>query len=135
MGEEKLDNTVYTIRGLRDLADMAAARATGAAPWARAAAAMERGFEEAWWYGGDARAYADSLEDPRTKGLQRHWIGVTPTGRDARRPAGRAAAAGVRARTVAALTSASGLATPAGSGSSTPAPDGRATRRQPGRDL
>ena len=26
MGEEKLDNTVYTIRGLRDLADLAASK-------------------------------------------------------------------------------------------------------------
>ncbi len=30
MGEEKLDNTVYTIRGLRDLADLAASKGDAA---------------------------------------------------------------------------------------------------------
>ncbi|MDQ4085876.1 MAG: glycogen debranching protein, partial [Actinomycetota bacterium] len=81
MGEEKLDNTVYTIRGLRDLADMARSKGdTGTARWASSVAAnMERRFEDAWWYGGDARQYADSLTDPgNDKVLQRHWIGVTP---------------------------------------------------------
>ena len=40
MGEEKLDNAVYTIRGYADLADMARARGRprpGAGPWARPA--------------------------------------------------------------------------------------------------
>jgi hypothetical protein len=81
MGEEKLDNTVYTIRGLRDLADLA--RAAGdieTRDWARTLARrLERRFEDAWWYGGDTRSYADSLENPdNTKIFQRHWIGVTP---------------------------------------------------------
>ena len=86
MGEEKLDNTVYTIRGLRDLADMARSKGdTATATWAsERAAAMEIAFENAWWYGGDTDQYADSIDltdDPtndNTKILQRHWIGVTP---------------------------------------------------------
>ena len=86
MGVEKLDNTVYTIRGLRDLADLARSKADAAtATWAsERAAAMEADFESAWWYGGDTHQYADSIDDPdnpandNTKILQRHWIGVTP---------------------------------------------------------
>ena len=86
MGEEKLDNTVYTIRGLRDLADLARSkRDTGTARWAsERAAALEAAFEEAWWFGGDTDQYADSLDRPdddsndNTRILQRHWIGVTP---------------------------------------------------------
>jgi hypothetical protein len=81
MGEEKLDNTVYTIRGLRDLADLAASKGDAAtAEWAAAVAAdMEQRFEEAWWYGGDANQYADSLTNPDNERVfQRHWIGVTP---------------------------------------------------------
>jgi hypothetical protein len=81
MGEEKLDNAVYTVRGLRDLADMARSKGdTETATWASSVARrMERQFEAAWWYGGDARQYADSLDDPgNQKVLQRHWIGVTP---------------------------------------------------------
>ena len=82
MGEEKLDNTVYTIRGLRDLADMAASQ--GGPGHRRAgrngkAAGMEARFDGAWWFGSSARQYADSLDDPgNTKVFQRHWIGVTP---------------------------------------------------------
>jgi len=81
MGEEKLDNTVYTVRGLRDLADMARSKGDAeTARWASSVAArMERRFEAAWWYRGDARQYADSLDDPgNQRVLQRHWIGVTP---------------------------------------------------------
>ena len=82
MGEEKLDNTVYTIRGLRDLADMARSKGDAAtASWAGSRArSMQRQFDEAWWYGQDgARQFADSLDDPgNTKVFQRHWIGVTP---------------------------------------------------------
>ncbi|MFD0852016.1 hypothetical protein ACFQ07_07275, partial [Actinomadura adrarensis] len=50
MGVEKLDNTVYTIRGLRDLADMARARGdSSTVRWADArAAAMERDFDRVW---------------------------------------------------------------------------------------
>jgi hypothetical protein len=89
MGEEKLDNTVYTIRGLTDLADMAAATGDRATErWAqRHARDLERRFEAAWWMPA-VPGYADSLDDPGDHQLfQRHWIGVTPmeaelTGRD-----------------------------------------------------
>jgi hypothetical protein len=80
MGEEKLDNTVSTIRGLFDLADMARAKGDRAtAQWAR-----EHGrdllsrFEDAWWHE-PASQYADSLDDPGDNQVfQKHWIGVTP---------------------------------------------------------
>jgi len=81
MGEEKLDNAVYTIRGLRDLADMARSKSDGEVEsWASSTAAdLEQRFEDSWWYGGDARQYADSLTNPgEGKVFQRHWIGVTP---------------------------------------------------------
>ena len=86
MGVEKLDNTVYTIRGLRDLADLAKSKGdTATQTWATGrAAAMEGSFENAWWYGGDTHQFADSIDDPgnaandNTKILQRHWTGVTP---------------------------------------------------------
>jgi hypothetical protein len=81
MGAEKLDVAVYTIRGLRDLAELAASRGdTATARWAGVqAASRERRFERAWWYGGDARGYADSLADPGdVKVFQRHWTGLTP---------------------------------------------------------
>ena len=94
MGVEKLDNAVYTIRGLRDLADMARARNDQAtADWATSrATAMEEQFEAAWWYGGDTHQYADSIDDPSTPGsdntktFQRHWIGVTPMDAELVRP-------------------------------------------------
>ena len=94
MGEEKLDNTVYTIRGLRDLADMAASKGDRAtARWANGkAAGMEARFDAAWWFGSTARQYADSLDNPgNTKVFQRHWIGVTPAEAEIHRP-GRPAA-------------------------------------------
>jgi hypothetical protein len=86
MGEEKLDNAVYTIRGLRDLADMARSKGDAeTATWAEEhARQMERRFEEDWWFGREgARQYADSIDRPpiggnNTKIFQRHWIGVTP---------------------------------------------------------
>ena len=83
MGEEKLDNAVYTIRGYADLADLA--KAVGDAEtrrWAtKKAKALLEVFEEDWWYAtGDARSYADSLDDPGNEQVfQRHWIGLTPT--------------------------------------------------------
>ena len=99
MGTEKLDNTVYAIRGYADLADLAKARGDRKTQlWATAQAQrLLKGFEGGWWYGADgARSYADSLDpDPvggsNTKIFQRHWIGLTPT--DAVLPAlpGRAA--------------------------------------------
>jgi hypothetical protein len=80
MGEEKLDVTTATIRGLYDLADLADSKgdaSTGA--WARAhAQAMESAFEAAWWMP-SVPQHADSLDDPGdVKKQQRHWIGVTP---------------------------------------------------------
>jgi hypothetical protein len=80
MGPEKLDNAVYTIRGLYDLADMARARHDGAtASWAtNHARDLRQRFEAAWWYA-SASQYADSLQDPGNVQLfHRHWIGVTP---------------------------------------------------------
>jgi hypothetical protein len=80
MGQEKLDNTVYTIRGLRDLAALAASKGDAAtAAWANAhAASMEQAFEAAWWMA-NVPQHADSLRDPGdVKVQQRHWIGVTP---------------------------------------------------------
>ncbi|HET8952469.1 MAG TPA: hypothetical protein VFN44_18240, partial [Solirubrobacteraceae bacterium] len=80
MGEEKLDVTVATIRGLLDLADMARAKgdtAVATASTARARNMIER-FDTTWWMP-DQRQYADSLDDPGDVKLQqRHWIGVTP---------------------------------------------------------
>jgi len=81
MGQEKLDVAVYTIRGLLDLAGMAASKGDRAtAAWATSQAATRRQkFETAWWYGGDANSYADSLADPgNTKLFQRYWIGAVP---------------------------------------------------------
>ena len=96
MGEEKLDNAVYTIRGYADLADMAAAVGDDKTRvWALGKArALLQKFEGDWWYGGDgANSYADSLDDPgNVKVFQRHWIGLTPTDavlpRQPGRPAG-----------------------------------------------
>jgi hypothetical protein len=86
MGEEKLDNTVYTIRGLYDLADMARSKGdVQTAAWAlKRAREMESRFEATWWFGQEgATQYADSIDPSpvggeNTKIFQRHWIGVTP---------------------------------------------------------
>ena len=82
MGEEKLDNAVYTIRGLYDLADMARSKGdTATAEWAtEKARGMQRRFEGSWWFGRQgAMQYADSLRNPdEEKVFQRHWIGATP---------------------------------------------------------
>jgi hypothetical protein len=86
MGVEKLDNTVYTVRGLYDLADMARAKGdTATVTWAtQHGDAMAKAFDTAWWYGGDTANFADSLDNPddpandNTKIFQRHWIGLTP---------------------------------------------------------
>ena len=82
MGEEKLDNAVYAIRGYADLADLARARgdrATRAWAIAKSRRLLQK-FERDWWFGGDARSYADSLDDPgNVQVFQRHWIGLTPT--------------------------------------------------------
>ncbi|MGH3147218.1 MAG: glycogen debranching protein, partial [Rubrobacter sp.] len=85
MGEEKLDNTTSTIRGLYDLADMARSKGDRAtAQWAeRRGDAMMRRFERDWWMPGIPQ-HADSLDTPdngandNTRIQQRHWIGATP---------------------------------------------------------
>ena len=80
MGEEKLDNTVYYIRGLYDYADMArsAGHATEADEAEARADALRERFEAEWWIE-DEQQYADSLRDPgNVKINQKHWIGVDP---------------------------------------------------------
>jgi hypothetical protein len=80
MGEEKLDVTTATIRGLYDLADLAGSKGDNTTRnWARAHARdMESAFEAAWWMPAVPQ-HADSLDDPGdVKVQQRHWIGVTP---------------------------------------------------------
>ena len=80
MGEEKLDVAVYTIRGLRDLADLARSRGDRAtASWAlERARDLERRFEAEWWMP-EVPQHADSLDDPgNVKLQQRHWIGAVP---------------------------------------------------------
>jgi hypothetical protein len=81
MGQEKLDNTVYAIRGLLDLADMAASKNDRATRlWATTKAQdLQRRFETAWWFARGTDSYADSLCDPGNVQLfQRYWIGLTP---------------------------------------------------------
>jgi hypothetical protein len=80
MGEEKLDVTTSTIRGLYDLADMAKSKGdTKTFVWAMDRAnRMMRAFEASWWMP-EVPQHADSLDDPgNVKVQQRHWIGVTP---------------------------------------------------------
>jgi len=79
MGPEKLDNTVYTIRGLYDLADMAASRGDGAtrALSLTRARDLERRFDPTWWMP-EVGQHADSLGENNERIQQRHWIGVTP---------------------------------------------------------
>jgi hypothetical protein len=80
LGEEKLDNTVYLIRGLSDLADMALSRGDGRTfAWAKNLSLRLRArFDSTWWYQA-AQQYADSLDDPGDQQVfQKHWIGQTP---------------------------------------------------------
>jgi hypothetical protein len=80
MGPEKLDNTVYFIRGLYDLADLARSKHdTATYAWATdKAQALRQRFDRTWWYQ-QAQQYADSLEDPgNVPVFQKHWIGQTP---------------------------------------------------------
>jgi hypothetical protein len=87
MGVEKLDNSVYLIRGLYDLADLARAEGDRATErWASdLARRLHQRFEDAWWFPGspDGPQYADSIDDPpvggdNNKQQDKHWIGVTP---------------------------------------------------------
>ena len=79
MGDEKLDNNVYYVRGLYDLADLARSkgdRRTSA--WARERAdRLAARFEAEWWME-DESLYADSLGPGGEKIQQRHWITGTP---------------------------------------------------------
>jgi hypothetical protein len=80
MGPEKLDNTVYFIRGLYDLADMAKSKHdTATYTWASSMAQqLQSHFDGTWWYQAAAQ-YADSLVDPgNVQSFQKHWIGQTP---------------------------------------------------------
>ena len=79
MGEEKLDNNVYYIRGLYDLADMARSKRDWATyNWAKYRADNLRSrFEGEWWME-DQSLHADSLELTGEKIQQKHWITGTP---------------------------------------------------------
>lgn len=79
MGERVVDNAVYTIRGLYDLADMAASKGDDeTVTWAteRADEMLEE-FDETWWVP-EVPQYADSLDDDDTPLYHRHWTGLTP---------------------------------------------------------
>jgi hypothetical protein len=80
MGQEKLDNAVYYIRALYDLADMAKSKGdTTTFDWAtHLGGKLLKQFDSAWWFP-QAQQYADSLFNPgNTKSFQKYWIGVTP---------------------------------------------------------
>ncbi len=84
MGVEKLDNSVYLIRGLYDLADLARSKRDGRTyAWARnLARALQDRFEGTWWMQSEAQ-YADSIDEapvggPNNQQNDKHWIGVTP---------------------------------------------------------
>jgi hypothetical protein len=80
MGPEKLDNGVYYIRSLYDLADMARSKHDGSTfAWAtNLAGKLQRQFEGTWWDTA-AQQYADSLLDPgNVQSFQKHWIGQVP---------------------------------------------------------
>jgi hypothetical protein len=79
MGPEKLDNTVYFIRGLYDLADLARSKHDGGTyAWARnLARRLHRRFEPEWWME-EQSLHADSLGERNEKIQQKHWITVTP---------------------------------------------------------
>lgn len=79
MGEEKLDNSVYLIRGLADLLTLAEAKGDReTAAWARdLLTKLRAGFDRTWWNEA-SRQYADSLGDGNAQRQQQHWIGVTP---------------------------------------------------------
>jgi hypothetical protein len=79
MGEEKLDNAVFYIRGLYDYADMA--RSAGQVAEANAAEAradeLRARFDPTWWIPADQQ-YGDSLDENNVPINQKHWIGVDP---------------------------------------------------------
>jgi hypothetical protein len=84
MGAEKLDNAVYLIAGLQDLADMARSKNdTATADWASGVArGLQDRFEATWWMPSTSQ-YADSIDTlpvggPNDQQQDKHWIGVTP---------------------------------------------------------
>jgi hypothetical protein len=79
MGPEKLDNAVYYIRGLYDLADMAQAEHDNATyTWAsNQAKTLRNKFENTWWFP-TALQYADSLQPDGSQLFQEFWIGQVP---------------------------------------------------------
>ncbi|MFZ1995762.1 MAG: hypothetical protein WAU75_16750 [Solirubrobacteraceae bacterium] len=80
MGPEKLDNGVYYMRGLYDLADMARAKHDRAtATWATSLAdRLRRQFEQTWWDPAVSQ-YADSLDNPSNSQVYlKNWIDQVP---------------------------------------------------------
>ena len=79
MGPEKLDNNVYYIRGLYDLADLARSKGDRATRrWAeRIADDLYARFEDEWWME-EETLHADSLSETGAKIQQKHWITGTP---------------------------------------------------------
>jgi hypothetical protein len=77
MGPEKLDNAVYLIRGLYDLADMAQSkRDTATYSWAvNLANQLRQRFDSTWWNAA-ASQYSDSMDGSPL--FQQYWIGQTP---------------------------------------------------------
>ncbi len=80
MGPEKLDNGIYYMRGLYDLADMARSKHdTATVDWATHLADKLRSQFEATWWDPSVGQYADSLLDPgNVQSFQKHWIGQVP---------------------------------------------------------
>jgi hypothetical protein len=79
MGPIKLDNAVYYIRALLDLADMAQSKGdTATVTWARGLARDLRSKFEGDFWDAAAGQYADSLLADGTQNLQKHWIGEVP---------------------------------------------------------
>ena len=79
LGTYAVDVSVYMIRGLLDLADMAASKHDVATEqWAmNRAKTMEQAFQSAWWLPSIPQ-YADSLSSPNKSLMQRWWTGITP---------------------------------------------------------
>jgi hypothetical protein len=80
MGPEKLDNAVYLVRALYDLADMARSKNdTATYSWAtNLADNLRKRFDSTWWNQA-AMQYSDSLGEPGDTPLfQEYWIGQTP---------------------------------------------------------
>jgi hypothetical protein len=100
MGEQKLDNAAYTIRGYADLADMATAVGDSQTRrWAvgNAQALLDK-FEDDWWYDARRRLVRGFAgRSGNKKAFQRHWIGLTPHRRRPAKAAGsRIGTTGVR---------------------------------------